>query len=215
MVDAPRPGDRRSWWLREALALEPEDAQGPALRGSVNVDVAIVGGGYTGLWSAWFLTELAPGLRVAIVEQDICGGGPSGRNGGFVLGAWDDLPELVAMYGVDGGLAVAGAFGAAVDDIGAWCAAQGVAAEYRKGGYLQVSTAPSHDRKWDAALELGDRLGHAGELTALTGDEARRRSASPRFRGGIFLPYAATDKPAMLSRALTRVLLSRGAEMLH
>src|SRR5258707_13023464 len=120
MVDSPRPGGRRSWWLREALALEPEDTRRAALRGSVNVDVAIVGGGYTGLWSAWFLTELAPGLHVAIVEQDICGGGPSGRNGGFVLGAWGDLPELVAMYGGDGGPAVARAFGAAGGASAAW-----------------------------------------------------------------------------------------------
>src|SRR6185369_12442153 len=163
--------------------------------------------------SAWFLTELAPGLRVAIVEQDICGGGPSGRNGGFVLGAWDDLAELVAMYGVDGGLAVAGAFAAAVDDIGAWCAANGVAAEFRKGGYLQVATAPSHDRKWDATLELGARLGHADELIALTRDEVQSRSASPRFRGGIFMPAAATIQPAMLARGLRRVLLDRGVEI--
>jgi len=213
MVDDPRPGGRRSWWLREALALEPPDEARPSLGGAVNADVAIVGGGYTGLWSAWFLTELAPGVRVTIVERDICGGGPSGRNGGFVLGAWDDLPELVAMYGHDGGLAVAQAFGAAVDDIGAWCAAHDVAAEFRKGGYLQVATAPSHDGKWDAALELVSRLGHAAELTALTGDEARLRSASPRFRGGIFMPAAATIQPAMLARGLRRVLLGRGVEI--
>jgi glycine/D-amino acid oxidase-like deaminating enzyme len=210
MADDPPPGGRRSWWLREALALEPDDARRPAVRGRVDVDVAIVGGGYTGLWSAWFLTELAPGLRVALVEQDICGGGPSGRNGGFVLGARDDLTDRVAMYGGDGGLAVAKAFGAAVDDIGAWCASQGVAADYRKAGYLQVATAPSHDGRWDAVLELAGRLGHGEELTALTGEELRARSASPRFRGGIFMPAAATIQPAMLARGLRRVLLGRG-----
>ncbi|HYN69974.1 MAG TPA: FAD-dependent oxidoreductase [Candidatus Eisenbacteria bacterium] len=213
MVDAPRPGGRRSWWLREALALEPPDLERPSQSGPISADVAIVGGGYTGLWSAWFLTELAPGLRVVLLEQDICGGGPSGRNGGFALGAWDDLPELAATYGVDGGVAVAKAYAAAVDEIGAWCEAQGVAAEYRKGGYLQVSTAPTHDRKWDGALELGARLGHTAELTALSGDEVRARSASPRFRGGIFMPAAATIQPAMLARGLRRVLLERGVEI--
>jgi len=84
-----RPTDaRRSWWLREALAGEPaglgaRDAA-PPLAGSETADVVILGGGYTGLWTAWRITELEPGARIVIVEADICGGGPSGRNGGFV-----------------------------------------------------------------------------------------------------------------------------------
>jgi len=213
MHDAPQPGGRRSWWLREALAAEPPTAQLPPLRGTVRADVAIVGGGYTGLWSAWFLNQLAPDLRVVVLEQDICGGGPSGRNGGFVLGAWDDLPALVELYGIDGGLAVARAFAAAVDAIGEWCGATGVDAEYRKGGYLQVSTTPTHDRSWDVALETCVRLGAAGELVALSADEVRARSASPRFRGGVLMNAGATIQPAKLARGLRRVLLQRGVEI--
>jgi len=71
MTDDPRPGGRRSWWLREALAREPDDARRPAVRGPVAADVAIVGGGYTGLWSAWFLTELAPGSETVLVLQSV------------------------------------------------------------------------------------------------------------------------------------------------
>ena len=80
----PAPGARRSWWLREALAAEEPAPPAPPLRATIECDVAIVGGGYTGMWTAYDLTERAPGARIVLLEQDICGGGPSGRNGGFV-----------------------------------------------------------------------------------------------------------------------------------
>lgn len=172
--------------------------------------MAIVGGGYTGLWSAWFLTEYAPGVRVVLLEQDICGGGPSGRNGGFVLGAWDDLHGLVELYGEAGALAVARAFAAAVDEIGTWSATHGVDAHFRRAGYLQVSTCPAMDGMWDEPLEACARLGAGAELVALTADEVRARCDSPRFREGVFMPAAATVQPALLARGLRRVLLERG-----
>src|ERR1700675_5095847 len=122
MLAGLRPsGSRRSWWLREALASEAAELAGatPPLVGSTTADVVIVGGGYTGLWTAWRVTELEPGARIVVLEADICGGGPSGRNGGFVTGWWDELPTLIERHGRDGALAAAGAMGQAVDSIGA------------------------------------------------------------------------------------------------
>src|SRR5262245_61065485 len=77
----------RSHWLREALAAEgPESAAAtPPLRGTARADVAIVGGGFTGLWTSIHLKALEPALDIALLEADICGGGASGRNGGFVM----------------------------------------------------------------------------------------------------------------------------------
>ena len=206
----PRPGGRRAWWLRAALAAEPPDAGSPPLEGATEADVAIVGGGYTGLWSAWFLSEQSPGSRIVLLEQDICGGGPSGRNGGFVLGAWDDLHGLIDLYGEDGAVAVARAFAAAVDEIGAWCTSNGLDAQYRRAGYLQVSTCPEMDGLWLEPLEACARLGVGGELVALSADQVRARCDSPRFRNGVFMEAAATVQPAFLARGLRRVLLERG-----
>ena len=98
-ANALTPGAQRSWWLREALAKETGPAC-PPLAKDLNTDVVIVGGGFTGLWTAYFLTEANPNLGVVILEQDICGGGPSGRNGGFASGWWDELDGLLTLYGV-------------------------------------------------------------------------------------------------------------------
>jgi glycine/D-amino acid oxidase-like deaminating enzyme len=83
------------YWLAEAGAAEPQ----PALEGEQTADVAVVGGGYTGLWAAWHVKRLEPAARVAICESGVCGEGPSGRNGGFVNALWVSLPALRERFG--------------------------------------------------------------------------------------------------------------------
>ena len=214
MLDGVRPGDRESWWLREALAAEDSslaaEVAAPPLRGTTLADVVILGGGYTGLWAAIRLTELLPGARIVLLESDICGGGASGRNGGFVTSWWDELPALVHRYGESDALTVARAMSAAVDDVGAWSAAHGVDAWYVKAGALQASAAPAQDGVWDEAVADAARLGVADEYIALSPDEVRVRCASPVFRGGVFMRQGATVQPARLARGLRRVALERG-----
>ncbi|HEX2884460.1 MAG TPA: FAD-dependent oxidoreductase, partial [Candidatus Limnocylindria bacterium] len=121
---ALRPGrGRRSPWLREALADEGNPAPAPSLRGRIDADVAILGGGYTGLWTAWHLLERDPALRIVLLEADICGGGPSGRNGGFVNSWWDEASGLVEAFGEDGARACLAESAGSVHAIGAWCEA--------------------------------------------------------------------------------------------
>lgn len=213
MLGDVRPtGARRSWWLREALVGEPAEltAAAPPLAGSTIADVVVLGGGYTGLWTAWRLTELDPGARVVVLESDICGGGPSGRNGGFVTGWWDELPRLIERHGRDGALAIARAIDDAVDEVGAWCSANGVDAWYTKAGSMTVSAAPAQDGVGREAIEACRALGMADRLVELSADEVRARVVSPVFRGGVFVPGAATVQPALLARGLRRALLSRG-----
>ena len=210
--DARPSAARRSWWLREALSGEAAElaAAGPPLTGPTRADVVIVGGGYTGLWTAYRLTELDPAARIVVLEADICGGGPSGRNGGFVTGWHDELPALVARYGDAGALAVAGAIAGAVDEIGSWCDRHGVDTWYRKAGMVQASAAPAQDDGWLAAVEECRRLGVGDAYVPLATTEVRARVASPVLRGGVFMRDAATVQPAALARGLRRVLLERG-----
>ena len=212
-LDGVRPGDRRSFWLREALAAEsPElssEIAAPPLVGNARADIAILGGGYTGLWTALRLTELAPGARIVILEADICGGGPSGRNGGFVTGWWDELPGLIDRFGVEA-VRTARAVDAAVEEIGTWTAANGVDAWYTPAGFLSVSAAPAQDGAWIEAVAACARVGFADRWKALSEAEVAARVRSPVFREGAFMPGAATVQPAALARGLRRVALARG-----
>lgn len=213
MLGGVRPsGSRRSWWLREALATETGDLAeaSPSLRGSTTADVVVVGGGYTGLWTAWRLTELAPGARIVLLEADICGGGPSGRNGGFATGWWDELPTLVERHGADGALAIARAIDTSIDEIGSWCDLHAVDAWFTKAGSLSVSAAPAQDGVGREAVEACRALGQGAALIELSPDEVRTRIDSSVFRGGVLMPGAATIQPAILARGLRRVLLERG-----
>ena len=206
----PVPGLQRSWWLREALANEGDATPAPALAGKATADVAIIGGGYTGMWAAWFLTERAPGARVVLLEQDICGGGPSGRNGGFIHGWWEQLPYLADRYGDEAGLAIAREADEVVDGIGAWCERHAVDAWYVKGGYLAVNAFPDRAHDWDRTVGRLRALGVGDQLIPLDEAAVQDRCASPAFRDGLLMPSAASIQPARLARGLRRVLLERG-----
>ena len=213
-LDGVRPGARRSFWLREALDAEPPelsaDVVAPPLSSTTAADFAILGGGYTGLWTAIRLTELAPGARIVVVEQDICGGGPSGRNGGFVTGWWDELPALIERFGEEEAVRTAHLVDAAVNEIGTWTAANGVDAWWTPAGFVSVNAAPSQDGAWREAVEASARLGFADRWRALSSEEVAARVRSPVFREGAFMPGAATVQPAALARGLRRVALERG-----
>ncbi len=209
----PIPGIRRAWWLREALTTEAAAgrvAPAPPLRGETSADVAIIGGGYTGMWTAYFLTERAPDLRIVLLEQDICGGGPSGRNGGFVHGWWEQLPYLVKRYGTRAGIELADAADEVVDGIGEWCTRHGVDAWYSKAGYLAGHAFPRVDSGFAATVAKVARLGAGGQLAHWDPEAVQEVCASPAFRDGLWMPSAATIHPARLARGLRRVLLERG-----
>src|ERR1700687_2562691 len=203
------PGAQRSWWLREARALEAA-APSPPLQKDVNADVAIVGGGFTGLWTAFFLSQADPKLGIVVLEQDICGGGPSGRNGGFASGWWDELDNLVALYGAEAAVRACRAISASIDSIGEFSAAHGVDAWFKKAGYVFAATAPQHLAVCEHLVRLAREVGAPDELRELTAAEVRARCDSPSFRGGALMPDGASVQPARLVRGLRRVLLERG-----
>ncbi len=194
------------WWQEEA---KPPGAL-PPLEGELAADVVVVGGGYTGMWAAWFLTELAPGARVVLLEAERCGAGPSGRNGGFVNAMWFSLPTLRRRFGDAPALRLTRAAQEAVEGIGRWCQEQRVDAWYRPGGYLQVSTAPVYDGAWRAVRDACQELEVPQVCRALSESEVRARCDSPIFREGAFYPAAATVQPARLAFGLGRRLGERG-----
>ena len=213
MRDLPVPGRRRSWWLREALSAEGDPAPAPALAFDTDADIAIVGGGYTGMWAAYFLQERQPDARIVLMEQDICGGGPSGRNGGFVHGWWENLGYLAERFGERAALEIAREADEVVDSIGRWCNDHGVDAHYAKAGYLRVNAFPNEPPDWDEAVERLRAAGAGDQLQPVDAAAVQRICASPAFREGLFMPSAASVQPALLARGLRRVLLERGVRI--
>ncbi|HEV2141296.1 MAG TPA: FAD-dependent oxidoreductase [Candidatus Dormibacteraeota bacterium] len=207
--NALTPGAQRSWWLREALAQDPGKTC-PPLDHDRNADVVIVGGGFTGLWTAYSLTARNPNLGIVVLEQDICGGGPSGRNGGFASGWWDELHGLVTLYGREPAVRACRAISASISAIGEFCDRNGIDAWFRRGGYMFAITAAAHERLCEEMVQLARTVGEPEELRELSVEEVRARCASPAFRGGAFMRDGAQVQPARLARGLRRVLLERG-----
>jgi glycine/D-amino acid oxidase-like deaminating enzyme len=201
--------DAHGYWLAEAPGVEAA----PQLVGARDADVVVVGGGYTGMWAAWHVKQLEPEAKVVLLEADRCGFGPSGRNGGFCNLMWFSLPNMRQRWGDAEALAVARAAEGAAAGIGEFCAAEGVDAWFRPGGYLQVSTAEAHDGVWAAALAACEELGVGDAIEALSPEQVAERCASPAFRGGAFYPEAATVQPARLALGLRERLRERGVEV--
>ena len=206
------PNRGRSWWLREALAVD-DAPETPPLAGDTAADVVVLGGGYTGMWTAWFVKELEPEADVVVLEQDICGGGPSGRNGGFLNSFWSGLPHLTSKFGDAGTLRLCEAGEASVDAIGAFCAEHGIDAWYRADGDMAAASSPAQIGEWADLVITADRLGLTDTYTVLTRDEVRAKIDSPVLHGGVYTSHGATVQPARLARGLRRVLIERGVRI--
>jgi glycine/D-amino acid oxidase-like deaminating enzyme len=193
------------WWLDEAGTVEPL----AALDRSVDADVVVIGGGYTGMWTAWHLLDA--GAKVALLEGGVCGHGPSGRNGGFCESMWLSGPSLRDRFGDEPARALLDASSDSVAFIGDWCRSEGVEAWFDQSGYMCVSTAPAFDDVGREAVAAAAALGAPQRVVDLTGAEVRARCDSALFRRGVLIPDFATLQPARLALGLRRRLVERGA----
>ena len=195
------------WWLEEA----PSDEAAPPLAGDRDADVAIVGGGYCGLWTALTLKRRAPELDVLLLEAERCGHGPSGRNGGFLHGYWsmlgwlrDVLGDARALELARAGDGILPAVRALEEDV--WL---------REAGMLEVATTARQQAALAEAVETARDLDVLEEAVVLSPAEVSERCRSPRFRGGVFFRECATVQPARLTRALRRAALAEGVELVE
>jgi glycine/D-amino acid oxidase-like deaminating enzyme len=204
-------GDPRvkSWWLEQALAGE---ADADRLVGDTRADVCIVGGGFTGLWTALRLKELDPAVDVAILEANVCGSGASGRNGGFVMSFWHHFPSLERICGSEEGLRLAKLSVANIAEIGQFCDEHGIDAEFRQDGWLWAAVNGAQLGSWDSTVAAAAGLGER-PFETLDAGQAAARSGSAKHIGGAFEASSATVQPAKLVRGLRRVALERGVRI--
>ncbi|HEY8792862.1 MAG TPA: FAD-dependent oxidoreductase, partial [Gaiellaceae bacterium] len=194
------------WWLDEA----GRPTAAPELEGDTAADVCIVGGGYTGLWTALALKERDPSLQVMLLESEICGAGPSGRNGGFLHGYWAGLADLLPLLGRERALQLARAGERIVPAVRAFCESRGEDVWLRESGMLMVSASPSQDEAVDSAVAAAVKVDAGEQAVPLDAQDVAERIRSPVFRRGVYFPDGATVQPARLVHALRRAAVDAG-----
>lgn len=200
----------RSIWLENFLYDEPDC---PPLEEHVTCDIAIVGGGYTGLWAALRIKELEPTRRVVLIEADVCGGGPSGRNGGFMDPWRAKYFAMNALMGNDEALRMIDLSVDALSSIADFCTAHQINAEITKGGGLWVAGIPSGMNSWSPTVDKLRALGRGDNYRDLSRQELHDLAGVDSFLGGIYDDDKAKVDPARLARGMRRVALEVGVEI--
>lgn len=211
----PSPKDApRSFWLDEALAADAARGIEPAppLETDIRADVCIVGGGYTGLWTALDLKAFEPSIDVVLIERDVCGGGASGRNAGFALSLWAKYTALANVCGEDEALRIAQASAEAVSDVMRFCEDNDIDADVRHEGWLWSATSAAQLGLWRETIDAIGRHG-LSPIVEWPADDAARRGGTADNVGGAYERHAARVQPALLARGLRRVALERGVRI--
>ena len=207
-----RNGEVSYWWR----ALGGMPPRRPSLPGPAETDVCIVGGGYTGLWTAYYLKGLSPGSRVVVLEAAFAGYGASGRNGGWVTA---ELPGSRDRYargprGAGGVRDLEAALRDTVDEVGRVCAAESIAADFLRGGRLAVATTPTQLARLRAGLAHVREWGDGEDVYEfLSRDETRERINVAGALGSIYAPHSARVQPAALAAGLAAAAERRGVEI--
>jgi glycine/D-amino acid oxidase-like deaminating enzyme len=178
----------------------------------IDVDVAIVGAGLTGLWTAYYLAAADPTLRIAVVESEIAGFGASGRNGGWCSALFpQSVSALAKRHGREPAIALHRAMTATVDEVGRRAAAEGIDCDFRKGGTVVLARSALQLTRAQAEMEESDEFGLG--LSLLSADEARERCGATHVVGGTYTPDCAAIHPAKLVRGLAAAVRRRGVAL--
>ncbi len=201
------------WWDGLAGPLRVR----PALDGDLTADVVIVGGGLTGLWTAYYLSEADPGLSIAVIERDVAGFGASGRNGGWCSALFSvSEATLDRRCGPGAGRSQRLAMQATVREVGRVVAAEGIECGFHRGGTVVLARTPAQlARTHQEIADARDRGVGREDLAFLDPSQARDRVGATSVLGGTFTPHCAAVDPARLVRGLADVVERRGVRIVE
>jgi glycine/D-amino acid oxidase-like deaminating enzyme len=189
----------------------PDDLR--VLTTTERADVCIVGGGFSGLWTALSIKAADAAADVVLVEQRFCGAGASGRNGGWVNG-WDEsFLGLVARFGADSARWLAAESVKAVESIAETVREKGIECDLAFGGGLVAALSDAQHAAQQADAEERERLGAGDLVRVLSADEAREMCGSPFTVGGVIIPSAGSVQPALLALGLRRLAVEAGVRV--
>jgi glycine/D-amino acid oxidase-like deaminating enzyme len=184
----------------------------PSLPGDLDVDVAVVGAGYTGLWTAYHLVRTDPSLRVAVLEKEVAGFGASGRNGGWCSALFPaSLHRMAAERGREAAVRMQRRLHGTVVEVGRIAAEEGIDCHFDQGGYVSVARNPAQLERVRAEVAESREWGFGeDDLRLLDVDEVSDHVRLPDALGGAWTPHCAALHPARLVRGLARAVERRG-----
>ncbi|MDQ6642719.1 MAG: FAD-binding oxidoreductase, partial [Actinomycetota bacterium] len=184
----------------------------PSLPGPASYDVAIVGAGLTGLWTAYYLVKADPSLRVTVLEAEVAGFGASGRNGGWCSALFPTpWAALVKASSPGEALRLHRAMAGTVKEVGRVAEAEGIDAHYQRGGTVTLARSPVQLARARQSVATAHERGFTeDDERLLDRGEARAMLAAEGVLGGTFTPHCAAVHPARLVRGLARVVEAAG-----
>ncbi len=186
----------------------PGDAQD--MRG---YDVAVVGAGFTGLWTAYYLSVADPTRRIVVIEAEEVGFGASGRNGGWCSALFPaSTSTIAARSDREAASAMHAAMVGSVDEVGRVCASEGISADFARGGTIALVRSAAQETRARAEVAEAESWGRS-DLTWLEADAARAVLAGAGVRGATYTPDCAALHPLKLVRALADLVTERGVRI--
>jgi len=202
----------RSFWRDRSLWLDREYTPEPPLAADLECDVAIVGGGYTGLSAAYFLKREQPGLEIALLEREVIGFGASGRNGGFAMTLLgENVEDLIGWVGEERARHAHGYMRAAVDHVVETVREHGIDCALEKNGYLALATSPRHAEKVEGYVRGLRTLGT--DAAYWDRDRTRSEIRSDAFYAACHDPHCAILDPARFAWGMKRVVRELGVSI--
>jgi glycine/D-amino acid oxidase-like deaminating enzyme len=198
------PGDR-SFWLRDLGA----DVATQPLQGTAHSDIAVVGGGFCGLWTALRIKEQAPETRVTVLEADFCGSGASGRNGGQAHTWFAELDLVAAVVGNDEARQLCADTADAIAELEQLQQSGSIDMDLRLDGWLWTASSKAQEGAWGRAVALTEAV-EPGRFRQLTAAEIEQRTGSAASYIGVVEAKAGTVQPAKLALGLRKLALARG-----
>jgi len=195
----------RSFWLQDVHAA----AAGAPLQGHERADVAIVGGGFTGLWAALRIRAQAPEMRIVILEADLCGSGASGRNGGQVHSWFAELDQISTVVGAEEARQLCAETVDAIGELEQLQRDGTIQMDLRLDGWLWTASSKAQEGAWDRAVAMTEAAG-ANRFRALDAAEIVERTGSSASYAGVIEANAGTVHPAKLATGLRDLAIGRG-----
>jgi glycine/D-amino acid oxidase-like deaminating enzyme len=212
--DPARPPELYEYFLDDfwftAAGLEHQAINAP-LKGSYKADIVIIGGGFTGLSSAYHLSRMLPSKKIVLLEGACCGYGASGRNGGFCDAGFSGLLHYVEAAGSNLGRKAFDASLFGVNQVKALVAEHGVQCDFEQNGMLEAAIDEQQARQLERHHATYKSMGL--DTTLVQGKELEAEVRSPRYVVGLKFPYGAILNPAKLARGMKPVIERAGVEV--